>query len=476
RCRRSMTPGRGSRGTVELESYRDRIVSGPLVPTLLRLGAPPMLSQMINLTYNILNSLWLSLFSESAIAVPRQVFPVQFFFMALLNALGTAGTSIVSQYVGAKMFKEVKREFSRLFTAAVLLGSLSSAAFFALRPLIFGYVVATPPEIYDYVMGYTAVTSLNMMISAATMTLTTGLTSVGETKLPSLINFAGMAVNTALDPVFILGIGPVPRLGPIGSALTDTIGLLISLSLLMAVFNRRFSEIRPSFTRDYNAAWMKLVARIGGPVALMSMLNSSAFMMQLRLVNSFGVEVATAYSIGFIVLDIADAAMWGLSGSIAIIVGQLLGAGMLSKARSSAIKGSLFIASIVAVSSFVIYFAREPIVRVFTSNPVVIEESLRFLDTILLGLPFFAFFMCGFSAARGAGRTLAATLINIGRLWGIRVGLSYVLAFTMALGPLGVWIGIMLSNIAGGLLMGAWLVHGKWARPVITELNGNPSA
>ncbi|MEM3944588.1 MAG: hypothetical protein QXJ59_10935, partial [Thermofilaceae archaeon] len=77
-----MTPGRGSRGTVELESYRDRIVSGPLVPTLLRLGAPPMLSQMINLTYNILNSLWLSLFSESAIAVPRQVFPVQFFFMA----------------------------------------------------------------------------------------------------------------------------------------------------------------------------------------------------------------------------------------------------------------------------------------------------------------------------------------------------------------------------------------------------------
>jgi len=199
-------------------------------------------------------------------------------------------------------------------------------------------------------------------------------------------------------------------------------------------------------------------------------------MMQLRLVNSFGVEVATAYSIGFIVLDIADAAMWGLSGSIAIIVGQLLGAGMLSKARSSAIKGSLFIASIVAVSSFGIYFAREPIVRVFTSNPVVIEESLRFLDTILLGLPFFAFFMCGFSAARGAGRTLAATLINIGRLWGIRVGFSYVLAFMIALGPLGVWIGIMLSNIVGGLLMGAWLVHGKWARPVITELNGNPSA
>lgn len=451
------------------------MISGPLVPTLLRLGAPPMLSQMINLTYNILNSLWLSLFSESAIAVPRQVFPVQFFFAALLNALGTAGTSIVSQYVGAKMFREVKREFSRFFTAAILLGSLSSAAFFTLRPVVFGYVVATPPEIYEYVMGYTAITSLNMLISAVTMTLATALSSVGETKLPSLINFAGMAVNTVLDPFFILGVGPFPRLGPIGSAATDTIGLLISLALLITLFKRRFSEIRPNLTRDFDAAWVKLVAKIGGPVAFMSMLNSSAFMMQLRLVNSFGVEVATAYSIGFIVLDIADAAMWGLSGSIAIIVGQLLGAGELGRARSSAIKGSLFIASIVAASSFGIYIVREPIVKVFTSNPLVVEESVRFLDTILLGLPFFAFFMCAFSAARGAGRVLAATTINIGRLWGVRVGLSYILAFAMGMGPLGVWIGIMLSNIVGGLLMGAWLTLGKWARPVIMELNAKPS-
>ena len=350
--------GRSSR----LEEYRELVVKGPLIPTLLKLGAPPMLSQLINVMYSVLNSLWLSLYSESAIAVPRQVFPVQTFFTALLNALNTAGTSFVSQYVGAKMYGHVRKEASRLLTAALALGVLSFATFFVLRPAIFTYVLATPPEIYDYVLGYTAVTAFNIMLSSATMSLTTTLSSLGETKMPSIINLVGMLINTALDPVFILGLGPFPRLGPVGSALTDTIGLAISLVLLAHLFNRHFEEVKPTFTRDFDPAWVKVVSKVGGPVAVMSMLNSSAFMMQLRLVNSFGVETAQAYAIGFIVLDIADAALWGLSGSIAIIVGQLLGAGERERAKKGAIQGSLFISSLVAASALTLYFVREPIV------------------------------------------------------------------------------------------------------------------
>ncbi len=454
-----------------LDAYRERVVGGPLIPTLLRLGAPPMLSQLLNLMYGVLNSLWLSLYSEVAVAVPRQVFPVQMLFTSVINALNTAGTSLVSQYVGARMYGEVRREASRLFTAAAGAGACCFAAFFALRPLVFTHVVATPPEIYGHVMSYTAVSAFNVMLSSMVLSLTTVLNALGETRLPSLINLAGVLVNTSLDPLFILGLGGVPRLGPLGSALTDTIGLTLSLALLALLFRRRFAEVRPGFTRDFSPAWVKLVARVGGPVAAMSALNSSAFMVQLRLVNSFGVEVAQAYAIGFIVLDIADAALWGLSGSIAVIVGQLLGAGEGERARRSAVLGSLFVSSLVAASSLALHPIRGHVVRVFTSNPRVVAESMRFLDTILLGLPFFAFFMCGFSAARGAGRTAAVTAINVGRLWLLRVGASYVLATWVGWGPMGLWAGILLSNLAGALLMAAWLTLADWARPVIGELN-----
>lgn len=451
-----------------LDDYRERILTGNIIVVLLRLGTPQMVAQLANIAYSVMNSLWLSLFSENAIAVPRQVFPVQMFYSAAINALNVAGTSLVSQYIGARMYSEVRRESSRILTASVVIGACISAAFFVTRPLVFTYVVSTPPEIYGYTMDYTALTSLNILLASSSMALTTVLVSAGETRLPSTISMVSVAVNSLLDPVFILGLGPFPRMGPAGSALTDTIGLSISNLLLLHVFRRRLPELMPRFARDFSPAWVKLVIRIGGPVALMSCLNSLAFMTQLRLVNAFGVNVATAYAIGFLVLDIADAALWGLSGAIAVIVGQCIGAGERRRAKEGAFKCALFVSSLVALGAGALYVVKPAIVSFFSQNPEVVSESLEFLDTILLGLPFFAFFMSGFSAARGAGRTFAATAINIGRLWLVRVGLSYVLAFPLNWGSQGVWTGIMLSNVVGASLMAIWLST-DWAKPVIAN-------
>jgi Na+-driven multidrug efflux pump len=240
---------------------------------------------------------------------------------------------------------------------------------------------------------------------------------------------------------------------------------------LFLLIRSRMPEVTPVPTLSFTARWLATVAKIGGPISLTQLTNSLAFMTQVRMVNEFGVNVAAAYSIGFIVLDIVDAAMWGLSGSIAIIVGQCLGAGELKRAKEAAIKGSLFIASLVALGALAIYPVKENVVRVFTSNPVVVKHSLEFLDTILLGLPFFALFIAGNNAARGAGRTLVPTAIGLARLWLVRIGLSYVLAFTLGWGPAGIWLGIMLSNVAGGIPVLAWLALADWAKPVINDIN-----
>jgi putative MATE family efflux protein len=454
-----------------LDEYRERVLKGSVIASLLRLGAPPMVARLAGVAYSVLNSLWLTLYSEAAIAIPRQVFPVTVAFNTLLNMLTTAGTSLVSQYMGARMYGNVKIEASRLLTATLAFSLPPAAAFYALRPLIFGELIASPPEIIDEVMRYTAVTAANLVLAGVSSTLTVVVSSVGETRLTSVINVAAVVVNAALDPVFILGLGPVPRMGAMGSALTDTLGHALSIACLYVLIRKRLPEITPVPTLNFTARWFAVVARIGGPVALTMLVNSLAFMTQVRMVNEFGVNVAAAYSIGFLILDIVDAAMWGLSGSIAVIVGQCLGAGEPRRAKEAAIKGSLFIASLVALGALAIYPVREGVVRVFTSNPEVAKHSLGFLDTILLGLPFFALFIAGNSAARGAGRTLVPTAIGLARLWLVRIGLSYVLAFALGWGPAGIWLGIMLSNVVGGALVLAWLALADWAKPIIRNAN-----
>jgi Na+-driven multidrug efflux pump len=61
------------------------------------------------------------------------------------------------------------------------------------------------------------------------------------------------------------------------------------------------------------------------------------------------------------------------------------------------------------------------------------------------------------------------------RLWALRIALSYLLAFLMGMGPRGLWIGIMLSNVVAGLLMLVWVSLGKWAKPIIKTQGKTPA-
>ncbi|MEM4936290.1 MAG: MATE family efflux transporter, partial [Sulfolobales archaeon] len=203
--------------------------------------------------------------------------------------------------------------------------------------------------------------------------------------------------------------------------------------------------------------------------------NSLAFMAQLRLVNAFGKIVATAYSIGFTVVDIADSAMWGFSQATAIVVGQLIGAQLFSKARKSALITSLFVGGVTGVGAVFVYLLRYPIASIFTSSPEVLVEATRFIEYFGLTVPFFAIFFVGFAVGRGSGHTYVPSAIAFTRLWGLRIGLGYLLALGLGLGPVGIWLSMAISNVGGGIMSIAWVALGNWTRPVVEVAPRGPS-
>jgi putative MATE family efflux protein len=447
--------------------YRDKIVSGPVVRTIFWLGLPPLINQLVVVAYNVADAYWLSSYSEVTVAVPRQAFPVIMLFQALAMALTAASLGIVSQYIGCKAYKQASLEASRFFTAAFLSGGLLSLLLFLLRGVIFTSVVSTPPEVFEDVMKYTGIIAVDIFFNYLALTYTTLLQSVGDTKRPAMINVVAVGINVVLDPFFILGIGPFPRLGVIGAAVTDVVGKVISIGALTLLLRRSYPELRIAFTRGFDAEWFRLVLRIGLPVLALGLMNGLAFLMQLRLVNVFGIVVATAFSIGFVVMDIVDAALWGLMGASAIMIGQSLGAGDRKRAREVAFKASLLIFGLMALVASVIFPFRNFVVDVFADNPAVLGETDLFLATLLPTLPFFGLFVSAMSTGRGSGHTLFPTSIGILRLWGVRIALGYLLAFTFSVGSLGVWVAISLSNVVGGIIAILWIKYGNWAEAVV---------
>jgi putative MATE family efflux protein len=456
---------------ITVDRYRDSIVNGPVVRTLLRLGLPLIVVQLVNVSYNIADAFWLSMYSDVSMAVPRQVWPLIMFFNAFLMALSTANMALLSQYVGARRYDEASSTASKFLTVATLLSVGSGITFLTIRYYVFKYVVIPPPEIFDDVMSYSGIITLDLILSGFSITYSTILQSVGDTRTPAVVGGISALTNIVLDPLLILGIPPFPKMGVVGAAIATVLARLVGVVVLILLIRREFPDLRITLTKDISSEWVFNNLAIGGPVLIFNTSNSLAFMLQNALVNSFGVIVTAAFAIGFVVMDIADATIWGLTMPIAIMVGQNLGAGNLSRCRTIAYKAVLTLSTLTTTGSIIVYILRKPLITIFTSDTLIINEALTFLETFIFTLPFFALFFVGMSVGRGSGHTLIPTILGIIRLWVIRIGLGYILAYQTGLKSYGIWIAMALSNIISGTATLAWIKYGNWAKPVIKEGN-----
>lgn len=450
-----------------ISKYREKIVNGPIIRTLVWLGLPPLVNQLVIVAYNIADVYWLSNYSEVTVAVPRQMWPLIMLFQSLAMALTTACLSIVTQYVGGRVYKRASLEASRFFTVCFFAGAVLSFALLAFRGAIFTWITYTPAEIFDDVMKYSAVIAFDIFFNYIAITYTTLLQSIGDTKRPAIINVIAVSINVFLDPFLILGIGPLPRLGVVGAAATDVMGKIISITALTYMLRKNYPDFKATFTKDINLEWTRLVLHIALPVLALNLMNGFAFLTQQRLINSFGIVAATAYSIGFVIMDIVDAALMGLSGAPAVMIGQNLGANNPKRAKEVAFKAALFICFLILVGASIIYPVRRSIADIFADDPKILNETDSFLQILMPSLPFFGMFMSAMSVGRGSGHTLFPTVLGILRFWGIRIGLGYILAFTLNMGSLGIWSATAISNFFCGTAAVLWIKYGNWAKAVI---------
>lgn len=465
------------RGNVE--ERREKILNGKIVPTLLSLAWPVVIGSMLQTGYNLADTFWLGRVSTAAVGAPTTAFPLVMVLMALGMGLATAGISLVSQHTGSggdeTANEAAGQVFGLLFIISIaggLIGFLTSGW---LMKLI------ADPEVYPLALSYVRIIFAGSPIMFAFISFRFILRGTGDMKTPMYIRMVGVVLNVILDPLLILGLGPFPQLGVAGAAIATvtTRGVAAAIGMYL-LFNGKV-DIKLSL-RDLKLKmkWVKKILEIGLPASAARVGSAFGFVGLITIISSFGTVPIAAYGVGQRVIQMINLGIWGFASASMTMVGQNIGAKKQKRAENIVKKTLMVSGIIMAVISVFIFVVREPFVAFFLDKGsldqygAVVNEASTFIAIFVASIPFFGFFRIFDSTYRGTGHTKPAMVFSLTRIWVLRLGLSYFLAYPafglgLDLNITGVWIGMAMSNIIITAISYLYFRTGKWKERTIEE-------
>ena len=456
---------------------REEILAGPALPIMARIGGPAVLSSLLFTLYNLADAFWIGRLpkaeSAAAMAGIQVSWPIVWFLISLVAGFGGAAvTALVAQYMGAGREREANFAMNQLFSLSIISGAALGVAGYLASPWLLGLLVREG-GVAGAASLYIKVIFLGLPTMIIPSLFYSSLAACGDTLTPLLVDGAGVLLNMALDPLLVLGWGPVPGMGILGAAYATVAAQGVATLVFIALFARGKGRLRlEARALPPRWRWVKKALRIGLPAAIGQSSTAFGFVVMTGLIGRLpNPEVALAgYGIGDRILGILFIITDGLSVGLTTMVGQALGARRPARAKEVVWKGLWIMLSVLVAEAGVLWLLRRGLVAVFIpGRPDVIAVGASFIQAFAASMPFLGAFFAAMAVFRGAGHNLPTMILGILRLWVLRIPLAYLFGFRLAWGADGVWWGMALSNVLSGLAALGLLLSGSWQRSVVEE-------
>ncbi|MBN2880820.1 MATE family efflux transporter [Candidatus Woesearchaeota archaeon] len=444
-----------------MKASREEILTGNMSKTIFKLALPTMIAFLLHTGFNVVDTIFVGMISSDAIAAVTLVFPIFFFVFALGNGLGLGTASAISRFLGAGRKQEASNVAEHAYLISVIAG-----VFFAVIGLVFSREIFTlmgaSESLVNLVLQYSFWILLGFPFMIFSMVSNSILRGEGDMKSPMIAMGIASIMNIILDPLFIFGIGPFPEMGVGGAAFATFLSRLFAFFYsTWFVFTGR-SNVKISIANfKFKVAYIWDILKVGIPSSLDRIVMSVAMSIQTKIASLFGDIAIAAFGLSFRAESIIFMPSMAFGSAILTMVGQNIGAKNDSRARLIAIKGSVIAAIFASIIGLIFYFFPEIIIRVFTSDTVLIDSSKGYF--LAMGF-FWAFIATQFvigSAFQGSGKGIPSFLFNFVRLFIVGIPLMYFFAVKQNMGLNGIWKAYPYAAVVGGLFAVLWFKFNK---------------
>lgn len=270
-------------------------------------------------------------------------------------------------------------------------------------------------------------------------------------------------LNILLDPIFIFGWGFIPGYGVEGAAIATNIGRGIGVTYQLYHLLKGKGLIKlhaQNLIIKWNIVWNLLKVSAGGTAQFV--IASASWIFLVRIVSNFGSSALAGYTIAIRVIVFAILPAWGMANAAATLVGQNLGANQPERAEKSVWRTAFFNMIFLGLVTVLFFSMADPILRLFTTEPAVLENGILCLQIVSLGYIFYAYGMVISQAFNGAGDTATPTVLNFFGFWTFQIPLAYALAIVFDFGPPGVYAAISIAESCIAIVAVIIFKRGKW--------------
>jgi putative MATE family efflux protein len=422
---------------------------------MMKLAVPATVSMLVNALYNLVDTIFIGRgIGYLAIGGLTIVFPVQTLIMAASLMIGVGGSSVISRSLGAKDFERAQRVAGNSFVAISALGVFVCVlGLIFINPLL--RIFGATAELFPYAKEYLQVILVGSLYFPFVISSNNIIRAEGKARVAMVSMLIGAVGNVILDYIFIFPF----QMGVFGAALATILSQLASAIFVFLYFKRGHSTLQVQLR---HLKPEREILREITTVGFASFARNSAGSLIIIIVNNLlgvygGNMDISIYGIIQRFTKVLFLPLFGIVQGMQPIVGYNYGAKNLSRVKRT-VRLSIISSMLFAVtSSGLAQLFPDQLIRLFSTEAVLIKEGVYALRLVILMVPIVAVQIVGAAFFQAIGKVIPAIILTLSRE--ILLFIPFVLILPRFFGLFGIWVSFPVADFFAALITTILLIR-----------------
>jgi len=440
-----------------LKGDEDSINNRQIFNIVLRLSIPAILAEISSNVMSYIDASMVGNLGKNATSAIGLVSSSTWLVNGVAMSITMGFSVLVAQLIGAKRDEEARNIFRQALIVCSIIALFATSICLIIGGKLPIWLNGEKEIIKDSSLYFRIYMSglLTGMLSRVASNM---LACSGDIKTPSILNTLMCLFDVVLNFIFINVLG----LGVCGAALGTVFAEAIVCVMMLyeaCIKSEKLAFSKGGSFKLHQSTIFKAI-KLGAPVSLERAVICIAYVVSTLIVSSLGSVAIAAHSLAITAEGLCYMPGYGISTAATTMTGQCIGANKKRTARRCANISVILGIAIMSVAGVIMYILAPVMFRMLSNDKEVIELGIKILRIEAIAEPMFGASIVCSGALRGAGDTLASSIMNLVSIWCVRIPLSILLVTEYGL--VGVWVAMCIELIFRGIIFLIRLIGRKW--------------